>query len=93
MRLRSTGMILWQNELPAQRHPGSNQLAENSHQPLERKEREMERARQMRSLQKFASVHGLECHYFNQDVSRIDRVYVKQSRTAALIEWRGLLAG
>ena len=53
----------------------------------------MERARQMRSLQKFASVHGLECHYFNQDVSRIDRVYVKQSRTAALIEWRGLLAG
>jgi putative transposase len=79
-------MNLCQNDLPAQRHPGSNQLAENSHQPVERKERAMERARQMRILQKFASVHGLECHCFNQDVSRINRVSVKQSRIAAFIE-------
>ena len=81
MRLRSTEMNLCQNDLPAQRHPGSNQLAENSHQPVERKAREMERARQMRSLQEFASVHALVFNHF------------KQNRTAALIEWRGLLAG
>jgi putative transposase len=35
-----------------------NNRAENSHQPFRRRERAMLRFRQMRSLQKFAAVHG-----------------------------------
>ena len=47
----------------------ANNRAENSHLPFRRRERAMLRFRQMRSLQKFASVHAnvhnhfnLECH-------------------------------
>ena len=35
-----------------------NNRAENSHQPLRRRERAMQRFRQMRTLQKFAAVHS-----------------------------------
>jgi putative transposase len=49
----------------------------------------MQRFWQMRSLQKFAFVFN----YFNQDRSQVRRAHFKQSRTAALFEWRSLLAG
>ncbi|WP_411286352.1 IS6 family transposase, partial [Phenylobacterium sp.] len=35
-----------------------NNRAENSHQPFRRRERAMERFRRMKTLQKFATVHG-----------------------------------
>ncbi len=35
-----------------------NNRAENSHQPFRRRERAMERFRRMKTLQKFAAVHG-----------------------------------
>jgi transposase-like protein len=35
-----------------------NNQAENSHQPFQRRERAMLRFRRMKTLQKFASVHG-----------------------------------
>jgi putative transposase len=52
----------------------------------------MPRFRRMRSLQKFAAVHGSVLNYFNQERSLSSRHKFKANRAAALTEWRGLLA-
>jgi putative transposase len=52
----------------------------------------MLRFRQMRSLQKFASVHGSIYNHFNQERALYSRENFKANRAAALAEWRGLLA-
>ena len=44
-----------------------NNRAENSHQPLRRRERAMQRFRQMGSLQKFAAIHSSVHNHFNQE--------------------------
>jgi putative transposase len=69
-----------------------NNRAENSHQPFRRRERAMLRFRRMHSLQKFASVHGSVHNHFSADRSLTDRDTYKQTRTAALAEWRDLCA-
>ena len=51
----------------------------------------MLRFRQMRSLQKFAAVHGSIYNHFNQERALYSRENFKANRAAALIEWRGLL--
>ena len=70
----------------------ANNRAENSHQPFRRRERAMLRFRRMRTLQKFASVHGSVCNHFNQERSLSSRDNFKLNRAAALVEWRGLFA-
>ena len=70
----------------------ANNRAENSHLPLRRRERAMLRFRQMRSLQKFASVHASVHNHFNQKRALYSRQNFKLNRAAALAEWRGLLA-
>ena len=69
-----------------------NNRAENSHQPFRRRERAMLRFRQMRSLQKFASVHSSVHNHFNHQRNIERRSRFKDLRNAALVEWRGLLA-
>lgn len=69
-----------------------NNRAENSHLPFRRRERVMLRFRQMKSLQKFASVHANVHNHFNQDRHLVDRQTYKDSRSAALAEWRSLMA-
>jgi putative transposase len=69
-----------------------NNRGENSHLPFRRRERAMLRYRQMRSLQKFASVHASVQNHFNQERSLSPRRTFKQNRAAALAEWRGLFA-
>ena len=69
----------------------ANNRAENSHQPFRRRERAMLRFRQMKTLQKFASVHGSVCNHFNQERSLSSRAIFKLNRATALAEWRGLL--
>ena len=44
-----------------------NNRAENSHQRFRRRERAMERFRRMKTLQKFAAVHGTVHNHFNQE--------------------------
>lgn len=66
--------------------------AENSHQPFRRRERAMLRFRRMRSLQKFAAVHGSIHNHFNQERTLISRETFKERRTAAFAEWRQLCA-
>lgn len=67
-----------------------NNRAENSHLPFRRRERAMLRFRQMRSLQKFASVHSSVHNHFNQERHLYSRDNFKLNRTAALTEWRQL---
>ncbi len=67
-----------------------NNRVENSHQPLRRRERAMQRFRRMRSLQKFAAVHSSVHNHFNQERHLYSRKNFKLNRAAALAEWRQL---
>ena len=69
-----------------------NNRAENSHQPFRRRERAMAKFRDVKTLQKFASVHASLHNHFNQDRHLNRRDIFKQSRSAALAEWRQLAA-
>ena len=52
----------------------------------------MLRFRQMKSLQKFASMHGSIYNHFNQERHLVDRQTYKLRRSAALAEWQNLMA-
>ncbi|MEP2736605.1 MAG: IS6 family transposase [Erythrobacter sp.] len=69
-----------------------NNRAENSHLPFRRRERAMIRFRQMKSLQKFASVHANVHNHFNSERHLSDRQSYKTARSAALAEWQNLMA-
>jgi putative transposase len=70
----------------------SNNRAENSHQPLRRREKIMNRFRSMRSLQKFAAVQSSIHNHFNLERHFHHRPEFKENRSAALAEWRELFA-
>jgi putative transposase len=70
----------------------ANNRVENSHSPFRRRERAMIRFRQMRSLQKFASVHANLHKHFNLERHLVDRQTYKLRRSAALAEWQNLMA-
>ena len=92
--LRSYGAAMSELGCEAKREVGrwANNRAENSHLPFRRRERAMLRFRQMRSLQKFASVHANVHNHFNSQRHLVDRQTYKASRTAALAEWQNLMA-
>ncbi len=52
----------------------------------------MLRFRQMKSLQKFASVHANVHNLFNSERQLVDRQTYKARRSAALAEWQNLMA-
>ena len=68
-----------------------NNRAENSHLPFRRRERAMQRFRQMKSLQKFASVHASFHNHFNSERHLVDRQAFKDRRSAAMAEWQSLM--
>jgi putative transposase len=67
-----------------------NNRVENSHLPFRRRERAMLRFRQMKTLQKFASVHASLHNHFNSERHLVDRQTFKLHRSAALAEWQSL---
>ncbi len=67
-----------------------NNRAENSHQPFRRREGAMAKFRDIETLQKFAAVHAFVHNHFNFDRHLNHRTIFKQSRSAALVEWRQL---
>ena len=69
-----------------------NNRSENSHLPFRRRERVMLRFRQMKSLQKFTSVHANVHNHFNSERHLVDRQTYKAARSAALAEWQNLVA-
>ena len=93
-RLRSYGAALGEVGISDRQDTGrwANTRGENSHQPFRRRERAMLRFRRMRTLQKFASVHASVYNRVNQERSHSSQTLFKQTRAAALAEWRGLCA-
>src|ERR1700712_4711851 len=69
---------------------GANNRVENSHLPFRRRERAMLRFRQMKTLQKFASVHADVHNHFNLERHLVDRNTYKERRSAALAQWQSL---
>jgi putative transposase len=69
-----------------------NNRAENSHQPFRRRERAMAKFRDMKTLQKFAAAHASTYNHFNHDRHLNSRDIFKRNRSAALAEWRQLVA-
>jgi len=90
--LRSYGAAMGELGNREKREVGryANNRVENSHLPFRRRERAMLRFRQMRSLQKFASVHANVHNHFNLDRHLVDRQTYKLRRSAALAEWQNL---
>ncbi|MFN7388657.1 DDE-type integrase/transposase/recombinase, partial [Brevundimonas sp.] len=70
----------------------ANNRVENSHLPFRRRERAMLRFRQMKTLQKFSSVHAAFHNHFGQDRHLINRETYEAQRSAALAEWQTLAA-
>ena len=68
----------------------ANNRVENSHLPFRRRERAMLRFRQMKSLQKFASVHANVHNHFSLERHLTDRQTYRERRSAALAEWQVL---
>jgi putative transposase len=69
-----------------------NNRAENSHQPFRRREGALAKFRDIKTLQKFASIHASSHNHFNQDRHLNRRDIFKQNRAAALTEWYQLAA-
>jgi len=69
-----------------------NNRAENSHQPFRRREKAMAQFRDIKTLQKFASVHASLHNHFNHDRHLKRRDEFKKARSAALAEGRQLAA-
>ena len=66
--------------------------AENSHQPFRRREGAMAKFRDIKTRQKFASVHASVHNHFNFDRHLNCRDIFKKNRSVALAEWRQLVA-
>ncbi|HXQ46726.1 MAG TPA: DDE-type integrase/transposase/recombinase [Caulobacteraceae bacterium] len=69
-----------------------NNRAENSHLPFRRRERAMARFRRMKTLQKFSSVHASVHNHFAQERHLVSRKEYRERRSAALAEWRAVMA-
>lgn len=70
----------------------ANNRVENSHLPFRRRERAMNRFRRMTTLRKFSSVHASVHNLFNQERHINDRETFNAYRSAALAEWKSLMA-
>ena len=84
-RLRSyrAAMRLIGNEAAQEVGRWLNNRAENSHLPFRRREYAMLKFRQMRSLQKFVSIHSSVFNHFNKERHLTDRETFKHQRNAA----------
>jgi len=69
-----------------------NNRAKNSHQPFRRREAVMARFRNLKTLQKFTSAHASIHNHFKHDRHLSRRITFKANRSAALAEWRELVA-
>jgi putative transposase len=52
----------------------------------------MQLFRSAKTLQKFSSIHAQVYNHFNQERHLVTREVYKQRRSAALVEWRALVA-
>ncbi len=66
----------------------ANNRAENSHQPVRRRERKMQRFKSPGSAQRFLSMHAAVYNTFNVQRHLISRSTLRTFRAEAMTQWR-----
>jgi putative transposase len=93
-KLRSYGAAMAQIGLTARHEQGlrKNNCAENSHQPVRRRERKLQRFKSPGSAQKFLSAHSAVYNTFNVQRHLISRRTLRVFRADAMEQWRAAAA-
>ena len=93
-KLRSYGSAFRQLQLTCPHEQGlrKNNRAENSHQPVRRRERKMQRFKSARSAQRFLSMHAAVHNTFNLQRHLVSRSTLRIVRAEAASEWRNAVA-
>jgi putative transposase len=93
-RLRSYRTAFRRLALTAEHDRGlrANNRAENSHQPVRRRERKMQRFKSPGSAQRFLSVHAATYNTFYQQRHLFNRTTFKQLRSASFGVWSAATA-
>jgi transposase-like protein len=77
---------------PHEQGPRKNNRAENSHQPVRRRERKMQRFKSARSAQRFLSMHAAVHNTFNLQRHLLSRSTLRIFRAEAANQWRDAVA-
>src|SRR6516165_6552474 len=93
-KLRSYGSAFRQLQLTCPHEQGlrKNNRAENSHQPVRRRERKMQRFKSARSAQRFLSMHAAVHNTFNLQRHLVSRSTLRIFRAEAADQWRNAVA-
>src|SRR4028118_682660 len=93
-KLGSYGAARRELRLSARHEQGlrKNNRAENSHQPVRRRERKQQRFKSADSAQRFLSAHGAVHNTFNLDRHLISRRTLRLFRAEAAEQWRAATA-
>src|SRR5450432_2924412 len=93
-KLGSYGAAFRQLRLPCPHEQGlrKNNRAENSHQPVRRRERKMQRFKSAGSAQRFLSIHAAVHNTFNLQRHLISRSTLRIFRAEAAAQWRSAVA-
>ena len=93
-KLRSYGSAFRQSKLTCLHEQGlrQNNRAENSHQPVRRRERKMQRFKSARSAQRFLRMHAAVHNTFNLQRHLVSRSTLRAFRAEAESEWRNAVA-
>ena len=89
-KLRSYGAAFRETGLAARQEQGlrKNNRAENSHQPVRRRERKMQRFKSAASAQRFLSAHAAVHNHFNTQRHLISRRTLRIYRAPAMASWQ-----
>jgi putative transposase len=87
--LLEEGVLIWIVVEPVDLFPagGLNNLAENSHQPIRKRERIMKRFKSARHLQRFVSVHDPIANLFHIPRHHIPSHHYRELREATMQMW------
>jgi transposase-like protein len=77
---------------PHQQRLRANNRAENSHQPVRRRERKMQRFKSAGSAQRFLSIHAAVHNTFNLQRHLVSRSTLRAFRTEAAAQWQAAVA-
>src|SRR3981081_1846698 len=93
-KLRSYGAALRELGFTGRHDQGllANNRAENSHQPLQRRERKMQGFKSARSAQRFVSTHAAVYNTFNVQRHLIRRPTLRRVRREAMEVWNAAIA-
>ncbi len=93
-KLRSYGAARAEIGLSARHEQGlrRNNRAENSHQPVRRRERKLQRFKSPGSAQRFLSAHSAVYNTFNIQRHLISRRTLRVFRSDAMAQWRAATA-